>query len=229
MLDATAQRASRRPICCRVWTDEGFYGDGEAGIAFDYAAPAGIGMLQDISRLVIGKDPMRTDEVWERMFKVSFWGQGGGPVVFAAISAIDIALMDIKGKVLNVPVYELLGGKVNDSIRCYASQLQFGWNEDVGPRGTAKEYADICKYAMEDGYDAVKLDFTLYDRDKKDIPNRAAHLVSLIGIGSPIELGLFETYVLLLIMYGCSSRPSSACVVVNLWYSRRVYTFFPAV
>jgi len=172
MLDATAQRASRRPICCRVWTDEGFYGDGEAGIAFDYAAPAGIGMLQDISRLVIGKDPMRTDELWERMFKVSFWGQGGGPVVFAAISAIDIALMDIKGKVLNVPVYELLGGKVNDSIRCYASQLQFGWNEDVGPRGTAKEYADICKYAMEDGYDAVKLDFTLYDRDKKDIPNR---------------------------------------------------------
>ena len=76
MLDATAQRASRRPICCRVWTDEGFYGDGEAGIAFDYAAPAGIGMLQDISRLVIGKDPMRTDELWERMFKVSFWGQG---------------------------------------------------------------------------------------------------------------------------------------------------------
>lgn len=45
MLDATAQRASRRPICCRVWTDEGFYGDGEAGIAFDYAAPAGIGIL----------------------------------------------------------------------------------------------------------------------------------------------------------------------------------------
>ena len=52
MLDATAQRASRRPICCRIWTDEGFYGDGEAGIAFDYAAPAGIGMLQDISRLI---------------------------------------------------------------------------------------------------------------------------------------------------------------------------------
>ena len=172
MLDATAQRASRRPICCRVWTDDGFYGDGEAGIAFDYAAPAGIGMLQDISRLIIGKDPMRTDELWERMFKISFWGQGGGPVVFAAISAIDIALMDIKGKVLNVPIYELLGGKVNDSIRCYASQLQFGWNEDVGPRGTAKEYADICKYAMSEGYDAVKLDFTMYDRDKKDIPNR---------------------------------------------------------
>ena len=88
MLDATAQRASRRPICCRVWTDEGFYGDGEAGIAFDYAAPAGIGMLQDISRLVIGKDPMRTDELWERMFKVSFWGQGGGPVDGLGVEAL---------------------------------------------------------------------------------------------------------------------------------------------
>ena len=54
MLDAGAQRASRRPICCRVHTDEGIYGDGEAGIAFDYAAPAGVGMLQDLSRLIIG-------------------------------------------------------------------------------------------------------------------------------------------------------------------------------
>lgn len=180
MLDATAQRASRRPICCRVWTDEGFYGDGEAGIAFDYAAPAGIGMLQDISRLVIGKDPMRTDELWERMFKVSFWGQGGGPVVFAAISAIDIALMDIKGKVLNVPVYELLGGKVNDSIRCYASQLQFGWNEDVGPRGTAKEYADICKYAMEDGYDAVKLDLLFMTGIRKIFQTVTVKVLSLL-------------------------------------------------
>jgi len=80
MLDATAQRASRRPICCRVWTDEGFYGDGEAGIAFDYAAPAGIGMLQDISRLVIGKDPMRTDELWERRAAARLFLQLSAPL-----------------------------------------------------------------------------------------------------------------------------------------------------
>lgn len=150
MLDATAQRASRRPFAAASGRTRASTGTAKRASPFDYAAPAGIGMLQDISRLIIGKDPMRTDELWERMFKISFWGQGGGPVVFAAISAIDIALMDIKGKVLNVPIYELLGGKVNDSIRCYASQLQFGWNEDVGPRGTAKEYADICKYAMSE-------------------------------------------------------------------------------
>lgn len=147
-------------------------GDGEAGIAFDYAAPAGIGMLQDISRLIIGQRPDAHGRALGAHVQNQLLGPGRRPVVFAAISAIDIALMDIKGKVLNVPIYELLGGKVNDSIRCYASQLQFGWNEDVGPRGTAKEYADICKYAMSEGYDAVKLDFTMYDRDKKDIPNR---------------------------------------------------------
>lgn len=169
MLDAGAQKASRRPICCRIHTSEGIYGDGEAGIAFDYAAPAGVGMLQDISRLIIGMDPMRVEAIWERMFKVSFWGQGGGPVVFAAMSAIDIALMDIKGKLLNVPIYELLGGKFRDEVRCYASQLQFGWNDRIGPWGKKEDYALICKYAIDEGYDAVKIDFTMYDRDGRDI------------------------------------------------------------
>ena len=98
MLDAGAQRGSRRPICCRIHTDEGIYGDGEAGIAFDYAAPAGIGMLRDLARLVIGEDPMRVEYIWDKLFYDSFWAQGGGPVVYAAMSAIDIALMDIKGK-----------------------------------------------------------------------------------------------------------------------------------
>lgn len=170
MLDAGAQRASRRPICCRVHTDEGIYGDGECGIAFDYAAPAGVGMLQDLSRLIIGMDPMRVDAIWEKLFKMSFWGQAGGPVVYGGISAIDIALMDIKGKTLNVPIYELIGGKFRDEIRCYASQLQFGWNDMIGPWGKKEEYAAISQYAMSEGYDAIKIDFTMYDRGGKYIP-----------------------------------------------------------
>ncbi len=172
MLDAGAQRGSRRPICCRIHTDEGIYGDGEAGIAFDYAAPAGIGMLRDLARLVIGEDPMRVEYIWDKLFYDSFWAQGGGPVVYAAMSAIDIALMDIKGKALNIPVYELLGGKFRDELRCYASQLQFGWLDKTGPWGGASEYAEIVKYAMSLGYDAVKLDFTMYDRQGRDIPSQ---------------------------------------------------------
>ena len=170
MLDAGEQRKSRRPICCRVFTDEGIYGDGEAGIAFDYAAPAGIGMLQDLSHLIIGENPMRVEYIWEKLFYNSFWAQGGGPVVYAAMSAIDIALMDIKGKALNVPIYELLGGKFRNELRCYASQLQFGWVDRIGPWGKSLEYVDIVQYAMSQGYDAVKIDFTMYDLHGQEIP-----------------------------------------------------------
>lgn len=175
MLDAGEQRKSRRPICCRIFTNEGIYGDGEAGIAFDYAAPAGIGMLQDLSHLIIGEDPMRVEYIWEKLFYNSFWAQGGGPVVYAAMSAIDIALMDIKGKALKVPIYELLGGKFRDELRCYASQLQFGWVDRIGPWGKAQEYVDIVQYAMSQGYDAVKIDFTMYDLHGLEIPCQDWH------------------------------------------------------
>jgi L-alanine-DL-glutamate epimerase-like enolase superfamily enzyme len=169
MLDAGAQRAKRRPVCCRISTDEGICGDGEAGIAFGLSAPAGIGVIQDLATVLIGMNPMRVDAIWEKLFKESFWGQGGGPVFFSGMSAIDIALMDIKGKALGVPVYELLGGKYRDKLRCYASQLQFGWNESIGPFGPKEEYAAIAKYAMDDGYDAIKVDFTWFDRNRRAI------------------------------------------------------------
>jgi len=170
MLDAGEQRNSRRPICCRIHTDEGIYGDGEAGIAFDYSAPAGIGMIKDLSRLIIGEDPMRIDYIWEKLLKYSFWGQGAGPVLYSGMSAIDIALTDIKGKALHIPCYELLGGKFRSELRCYASQLQFGWTTMIGPFGKKEDYVKVTKHAMSEGYDAVKIDFTMYDRDGKYIP-----------------------------------------------------------
>lgn len=61
------------------------------------------------------------------LFQKDFLGDGGGNVFYAGMSAIDIALWDIKGKYLGVPVYQLLGGKTNEKLRTYASQLQFGW------------------------------------------------------------------------------------------------------
>ena len=64
------------------------------------------------------------------MLRESFWGLGGGPILYSAMSAIDTALWDIKGKALNVPVYQLLGGKTNDNLRTYASQLQFDWDTE---------------------------------------------------------------------------------------------------
>lgn len=61
------------------------------------------------------------------LFQKDFLGDGGRERFYAGMSAIDIALWDIKGKYLGVPVYQLLGGKTNEKLRTYASQLQFGW------------------------------------------------------------------------------------------------------
>ena len=172
VLNAGAQTEMRKPICCRIWTDEGIYGDGEAGVAYGTGWRAAYGMVVDMAHHIIGKDPMNTEDIWEDFFKGTFWGQGGGVVVFAGMSAIDIALMDIKGKKLNVPVYQLLGGKCRSELRCYASQLQFGWTTKIGPWGKKEEYVGIVDHAVSEGYDAVKIDFTTYDENAQPVPHR---------------------------------------------------------
>ena len=151
-----------RPILCRIHTDEGLYGDGEAALAYGIASPAAAGMIRDLATLIIGMDPLDSEVIWDKLYKSTFWGQNGGPVVFAGISALDIALWDIKGKAFNVPVYKLLGGKRRDNLRTYASQLQFGWSDHAETLTTLDEYREVSKKAVAEGYDAIKIDFLTY-------------------------------------------------------------------
>ena len=151
-----------RPILCRIHTDEGIYGDGEAALAYGIASPAAAGMIRDLATLIIGMDPLDSEVIWDKLYKSTFWGQNGGPVVFAGISALDIALWDIKGKAFNVPVYKLLGGKRRDNLRTYASQLQFGWSDHAETLTTLDEYREVSKKAVAEGYDAIKIDFFNY-------------------------------------------------------------------
>ncbi len=153
------------PILCRVYTDEGIYGDGEGAITYSTGSTGVYGAIQDFAKLVIGMNPLDNEVIWEKMYKSSFWGQNGGPYVFAAMSAIDVALWDIKGKYFNVPVYKLLGGKMRDKLRCYASQLQFGWGDKLTPAYKTEEYVANAKKALEEGYDAIKIDFFMYGPD----------------------------------------------------------------
>ncbi len=153
------------PVVCRVYTDEGIYGDGEAAMSYGHPSRGAFGAVQDYARLVIGKDPLQSEKIWEDLYKGTFWGQNGGPVVFAAISALDVALWDIKGKYFNAPVYQLLGGKCRDSLRCYASQLQFGWGDRKTPAYTISEYVENANRALDEGYDAVKYDFFTFDEE----------------------------------------------------------------
>ena len=122
------KRLGWNPVFVRVHTDEGISGVGEAGLAYDLGHSAAANMVKEfVEAFLIGFDPFQTEKLWSRMLRESFWGLGGGPVVYAAMSAIDTALWDIKGKSLGLPVYQLLGGKVNQQLRTYASQLQFDW------------------------------------------------------------------------------------------------------
>ena len=161
------KNSGQRPILVKITTDEGIYGIGEAGMAYGTGGSAAAGMIKDLSGLIIGLDPFNTEFIWEKFLKKTFWGQGGGTVIFSAISALDIALWDIKGKALGVPVYKLLGGKVNEDLRVYASQIQFGWGNKRVPKGNPAEYAEEAIKAVEDGYDAVKVDVLALDKDGK--------------------------------------------------------------
>ncbi|MFM2486945.1 mandelate racemase/muconate lactonizing enzyme family protein [Celerinatantimonas yamalensis] len=158
------------PIFIKINTDSGISGFGEAGVAYGKAKQGAIGQLRDFSKLIIGQDPFTIEKIWDQLYRDTFWGQGGGTVIFSAMSAIDIALWDIKGKALNVPVYELLGGKTRDKIRAYASQIQFGWDKTETPLDGIEKLAIAAKKAVDEGYTAIKVD--PLQRDENGNKNR---------------------------------------------------------
>ncbi|MCI1750056.1 MAG: mandelate racemase/muconate lactonizing enzyme family protein [Megasphaera cerevisiae] len=158
-----------QPVVVKINTDEGISGYGEVGLAYGRGYTAGFGMVKDLAPMIIGKDPRQTEKIWETFLKKTFWGQGGGTIIFAGISAIDMALWDIQGKELGVPIYRLLGGKTRNKIRAYASQLQFGWGsgKDKQSLNKPEEYVQVALQAAEEGYDAIKVDPVGFDKDGK--------------------------------------------------------------
>ncbi len=145
------------PVVVRINTEDGISGYGEVGLAYGDTKESAVGMCRDFAKLIIGMDAMNNEAIWARLHN-TFWGLGGGPVVYGAMSAIDIALWDIKGKAFNTPVYNLLGGKTNQKLRAYASQIQFDWGKVAKPLIYPEEYGEACIKAKEDGYDCVKVD-----------------------------------------------------------------------
>jgi len=159
------------PVIIRINTDEGINGLGEVGLAYGSGHSGGAGYVKNLAQdFLIGTDPLKIEKLWETMFRRTFWGQGGGPVVFGAMSAIDIACWDIKGKVLGQPIYQMMGGKTNESLRTYASQIQFGWdsNRFIG-LAKPEEFAEAARIAVADGYDAVKVDPTTLDENGRRV------------------------------------------------------------
>jgi L-alanine-DL-glutamate epimerase-like enolase superfamily enzyme len=116
------------------------------------------GMVEFYAPILIGADPLDLDVLYHRMFMAGkFWGRVGlGSIV---LSGIEMALLDLKGKALAVPVYELLGGRCHDTLRAYASGGYSYWPEE--------KFLGALEHHIEAGFDGVKLGAGLYESAQK--------------------------------------------------------------
>jgi L-alanine-DL-glutamate epimerase-like enolase superfamily enzyme len=155
-----SENSGQTPVLVRINTDEGIYGYGEAGVSIGNYSLGCVPLLYSFGRQIVGMDPLANDVIYSKLMG-GFWSMGNGGVILAAISAVDAALWDIKGKFFGVPLYVLLGGKHRDKLRAYASQLQNGWKyEDfLGAPGDLGFLKAACQSAVDEGYDCVKIDF----------------------------------------------------------------------
>jgi len=134
----------RNYLFVAVDTDEGISGIGEAGLTGRELAVAGA--IDHFKPLLIGQDPGRIEHLWQTLSRGGFFPAEGA--VAAALSAVDIALWDIKGKALGVPVYELLGGRVRDRVICYPHNA--GRSDDVA------SLVESCLETKEAGWKFVR-------------------------------------------------------------------------
>mgnify|MGYP003340801145 CR=1 FL=1 len=134
-------------IFVKVYTDAGIDGVGEATLEFNERAV--VAAIDSVGETLVGKDPFPAEVVRDTLIRDNYWRTN--VVLRAALSGIEGALYDIKGKSLNVPVYDLLGGRRRDRIRVYANTWRPG---DDDPRAIAERAARI----VASGFPALKFD-----------------------------------------------------------------------
>ena len=106
----------RNFVTLKIETDEGVHGIGDATLNGRELAVATY-LEEHVVPCLIGRDPARIEDIWQFLYRGSYWRRG--PVQLSAVSAVDTALWDIKGKVAGMPLYQLLGGRSRDRVLCY--------------------------------------------------------------------------------------------------------------
>ena len=134
-------------VFVKVITDSGLYGVGEATL--EYREPTVVQAIKELERYLVGKDPHNIEAFWHDVYRDAYWR--GGVVLMSALAGVEMALWDIKGKDLGVPVYQLLGGKVRDSVKCYANAWFAGAKKP-------EEFAQKAKIAVKNGFSGLKWD-----------------------------------------------------------------------
>lgn len=137
-----------RPRWCfvEIETDDGFTGWGEAVI--EGKASTVQACVEEMKEYLIGKDPKNIEDIWTLLYRAAFYR--GGPVLMSAISGIDQALWDIKGKYFGAPVYELMGGKCHDRMKVYS------WIGGDRP----SDVAAAARERQKAGFSAIKMNGT---------------------------------------------------------------------
>lgn len=146
-------------VFVKVYTDAGVDGVGEATL--EYKEMALLGALDHIKMYLVGKNPLDIEAHWHHIYRDAYWR--GGAVLMSALSAVEMALWDILGKHLGVPIYQLLGGKVRDAVRIYVN----GWFSGAK---TPEEFGEKARLAAQRGITALKWD--PFGKAYLDISNR---------------------------------------------------------
>jgi L-rhamnonate dehydratase len=126
----------------RIETDEGPH-----GIAGPMPEMVALFVLHRLRPILLGQDPIAHEKLWDQMHRIMVHGRQGDAML--AISAVDCALWDLKGRWLQQPVFRLLGGPTRDAVPCYASMLGFAVQDMGRVRERAAEYKEL-------GYPAQK-------------------------------------------------------------------------
>src|ERR1700712_1881245 len=133
----------RHFVTLRIDTDEGIYGLGDGTLNGRELAVSSY-LEEHVIPCLLGRDPFQTEDIWQYLYRGAYWRRG--PITMTAIAAVDVALWDIKGKALNTPVYNLLGGKSREGVLVYTHAN----GSDI------PEALDSVRKHMEEGYLAVR-------------------------------------------------------------------------
>ena len=178
----------RNWVFCKVETDQpGLYGWGEGSL--EWKTRSVVGAIEDFAPMVIGEDPGRIEHIFQKLYRQSFWRLG--VIGMSAISAIEQALWDIKGKQLGVPVFELLGGQVREKVRMY-THLGGGNMLSVYETFDVEPLIDLAHKVVDRGYTALKVVFVPYSEPLEGIGKikRFARLMEKLraSVGDSIDI-----------------------------------------
>src|SRR5919201_455075 len=146
-----ATRGHGMHLWVRIETDEGISGLGECV----HGGVQAIALIHELRAKLIGRDPFRIDALFEELRRANVFNGGFAGALVTALTGIELALWDLKGKALGLPVYQLLGGKFRDDIRVYADcEVEPGMNFDDIKR--------VVEDVLERGFSAFKIDLDVF-------------------------------------------------------------------